>query len=104
MLNQVILVGKVNEIIKDKEDVIITLEVKRVNKEPGEEEYQTDFIDVQLSKNLSVSVLEYIRENTTVGVKARIEQRDLAMGKTIIKTHAIIAEKITFINTKKYED
>lgn len=104
MLNQVILVGKVNEIIKDKEDVIITLEVKRAIKEPGEEEYQTDYIDVQLSKSLSASVLEYIRENATVGVKARIEQRDLAMGKITIKIHAIIAEKITFINTKKHED
>ena len=104
MLNQVILVGKVNEIIKDKEDVIITLEVKRVNKEPGEEEYQTDYIDVQLSKNISASALEYVRENTTVGVKARIAQRNIVVGKTTIKVHAIIAEKLTFINTKKQEE
>ncbi|KFZ26536.1 MAG: Single-strand binding protein family protein [Candidatus Izimaplasma bacterium HR2] len=104
MLNQCILVGKVISINKENKDIIITLSISHNYKEPGEEEYSVDEIDVQLSNHLSETALEYLNENATVGVKARIAQRNLTVGETTIKVHAIIAEKLTFINTKKQEE
>ena len=103
MLNQCILVGKVIKINKENEDVVITLSIARGYKEPDVEEYGVDEVDVQLSNHLSKTALEYLREDATVGIKARIAQSEIAIGKTTIKLHAIIAEKLTFINTKKSE-
>ena len=104
MLNQYILVGKVISINKENKDIIMTLSIARNYKEPGEEEYSVDEIDIELSNHLSETALEYLNEYATVGVKARIAQRNLTVGKTTIKVHAIIAEKLTFINTKKQEE
>ena len=101
MLNQCILVGKVISINKENKDIIITLSIARNYKEPGEEEYSIDEIDIELSNNLSKTALEYLNEDATVGVKARIAQRKHIVGETTIKVHTIIAEKLTFINTKK---
>jgi len=103
MLNQCTLVGKVININKENEDVIMTLSIPRNYKEPNEDGYKVDDLDVQLSNHLSETALEYLNENATVGVKARIQESTLEVENKCIKMHKIIAEKITFINTNKQE-
>jgi hypothetical protein len=103
MLNQCILVGKVIGIKKDGETAVMTLSIKRNYKDQGEDEYKCDELDIQLSDHLSATALEYLNENATVGVKARLKSISKIVANTEIKMHKIIAEKLTFINTKKSE-
>lgn len=99
MLNQCILVGKVIEI--NNGDAKLTLSISRNYKEPGEEDYLEDEIEIVLSDNLQRTAREYIRVGATLGVKARIAQRLAKVGNEEIKVHAIQAEKLTFINSKE---
>jgi hypothetical protein len=84
MLNQVILVGRVNKL--DKLAGIVTIDIKRPN------EKDSDLIPVSLSDGLMESVLGYITDGATIGVKA-----SLNIDKNILR---IVGEKVTFINTK----
>jgi hypothetical protein len=82
MLNQVILVGRVTSI--DKNAGIMTIEVirKDVN--------QSGLIPINLGDELAESSFEYLKEDSTVGVKASINIDDGIL--------RIIGEKVTFIN------
>lgn len=101
MLNQCILVGRVVNIKEEKETTIITLSIARNYKNPDTKEYESDNLDVQLSNHLSKTALEYLNENATVGVKARIASEHKTIANEEIKLHTIIAEKLTFTNLKK---
>ena len=84
MLNQVILVGRVKKI--DKLAGIVSIDIKRPN------EKESDRIPVTLNDGLIDSVLEYLTEGSTIGVKA-----SLNIDEGILR---ITGEKLTFINTK----
>ena len=84
MLNQVILVGRVNNL--DKLAGIVTIEIKRPN------DKDSDLIPVSLTDELMESVLGYLTEGSTIGVKA-----SLNIDNNILR---IVGEKVTFINTK----
>jgi single-stranded DNA-binding protein len=84
MLNQVILVGRVNKL--DKLAGIVTINIKRPNEE------DLDIIPVSLTEGLMNSVLEYLKEGATIGVKA-----SLNIDNNILR---IVGDKVTFINTK----
>lgn len=84
MLNQVILVGKIHKM--DQLTGIVTINVER--KDNG----NSDLIPVTLSEGLAESTFEYLKVNTTIGVKAFLN-----IDNEILR---IIGEKITFINTK----
>ena len=84
MLNQVILIGRVNRI--DRLAGIVSIDIKRAN---GEE---SDLIPVILGEGLKDSVLEYLKEGSTIGVNA-----SLNIDNNILR---IIGEKVTFINSK----
>lgn len=101
MLNQCILVGRVISINNDNKDASMTLSIARNYKDPGEEEYGVDEIDIVLSNHLRATALEYLNENATVGVKARIKSEIVVIADKKVKLHKIIAEKLTFINTKE---
>jgi len=101
MLNQCILVGKVIRIRKEDETAVLTLSIARGYKEKDEEGYAIDEIDIELSDHLSETALEYLKENATVGIKARIASTSKIIGDKEIKLHTIVAEKLTFINTKE---
>lgn len=85
MLNQVILVGRVNRI--DKLAGIVSIDIKRPN------EKDTDLIPISLNEGLIESVLEYLSEGSTIGVKASLQ-----IDNNILR---IVGEKLTFINTKE---
>lgn len=84
MLNQVILVGRVNRI--DRLAGIVSIDIKRQN------EKDSDLIPVTLGEGLIDSVLKYLTEGSTIGVKA-----SLNIDNNILR---IIGEKVTFINSK----
>lgn len=84
MLNQVILVGRVNKL--DKLAGIVSIDIKRPN------EKDSDVIPVILTDGLMESVLDYLTEGATIGVKA-----SLNIDNDILR---IVGDKVTFINTK----
>jgi hypothetical protein len=84
MLNQVILVGRVNKL--DKLAGIVSIDIKRPN------EMDSDLIPVTLTDGLMESVLGYLTEGSTIGVKATLN-----IDNNILR---IVGDKVTFINTK----
>ncbi len=101
MLNQVILVGRVKSINKENEYTVITLSIGRNYKEEGENEYATDEVEITLSDHLSSTALNYLTTDSTLGIKARLKMKVIIVDDIEIKTNEIIAEKLTFISSKK---
>lgn len=111
MLNQVILVGR---IVKDlevkkledgKKVTTMTLAIPRSFKnEQGE--YETDFIDCRLYNSIAENTAEYCRKGDIVGVKGRIQttQNIDENGNITDKTTNIMAEKVTFLSSRKEND
>ena len=107
MLNQVILVGRLvyDPELRTLEDgrnvTTITLAIKRGYKNSESGEYDTDFLKCTLWSGIAENTVEYCKKGSTVGVKARLAQKyyEYEDGKSFSYPE-IIAEKITFINTK----
>jgi hypothetical protein len=70
----------------DKLAGIVTIDIKRPN------EKDSDVIPVTLTDSLMESVLGYLAEGSTIGVKA-----SLNIDNNILR---IVGDKVTFINTK----
>lgn len=107
MLNQVILVGRLVydpelRTLDDGRNVTtITLAIQRGYKNSETGEYDTDFLKCTLWSGIAESTVEYCKKGSTIGVKARLMQRyHECSDKTSFSYPEIIAEKITFINTK----
>ena len=97
MLNQLVLVGRLKEIKEIKEELLITIATPRPFKnEDGE--YETDYFDILVRNGLVQNVKEYCNNNDLIGIKGRLEQ----IKDSVIP--AIVAEKITFLSSKKEDD
>ena len=100
MMNQVILIGRINNdfVIKNVEGVsqaVVELKVQRSFKNL-DGEYEFDYIEVVVLEGLATSIETYCKKGTTIAVKARIEcpsSRELRF----------VAEKITYLSTGKVE-
>lgn len=110
MLNQTVLVGRIveNPTIKELEDgkkvSNITLAVPRSFKNL-DGEYDTDFIDCVLWKTIAESTCEYCKKGDLVGVKGRLQTRSIELEDGSTKKYMeVIAEKVTFLSTKKEEE
>ncbi|MCK5762109.1 MAG: single-stranded DNA-binding protein [Candidatus Izimaplasma sp.] len=107
MLNQVILVGRLVydpelRTLDDGRNVTtITLAIQRGFKNSESGEYDTDFLKCTLWSGIAENTVEYCKKGSTVGVKARLSQNyyEYEDGKSFSYPE-IVAEKITFINTK----
>ena len=107
MLNQVVLVGRltsdieVKELEEGKKIASITMAIpssfKNINGE-----YETDFITCRLWNNIATNTAEYCKKGDIVGVKGKIQSivNENALGEKEYKTE-IIAEKVTFLSSKK---
>jgi len=84
MLNQVILVGRVNKL--DKFAGIVSIDIKRPN------DKDSDLIPVTLNEGLIDGVLDYLTEGSTIGVKATLN-----IDNNILR---ILGEKVTFISSQ----
>ena len=102
MLNQAILVGRLVkdvEVVKegDKDISYITLAVPRAFKNENGE-YDTDYIDCVLWNGIALNTSEYCKKGDLVGIKGRLQTETSNNG---IKTTKIIADKVTFLSSKK---
>lgn len=109
MLNQTVIVGR---LVQDPELKItdsgkkvtkITLAVPRSFKNINGE-YDTDFIDCTLWTGIAECTSEYCQKGDTLGIKGRIQSQtyEKADG-TKARNTEVIAEKVTFLNSKKTE-
>ena len=109
MLNQTVIVGR---LVKDPELKItdtgkkvtkITLAVPRAFKNANGE-YDTDFIDCTLWTGIAECTNEYCQKGDTLGIKGRIQTQlyEKSDGSKI-KSTEVIAEKVTFLTSKKPE-
>lgn len=107
MLNQAVLVGRLTSDLElqEKENgkqlVTLTLAVPRSYKNE-EGSYDTDFIDVVLWNSIASNTAEYCRKGDMIGIKGRIQTStyELEDGSKR-KVTEIIAEKVTFLSSKK---
>lgn len=108
MLNQTVIVGR---IVKDPElretengckVTNITLAVPRSFKNINGE-YDTDFINCTLWKGVAESTSEYCRKGDLVGVKGRLQTRDIENEDGRKQVMEVIAEKVTFLSSKRAE-
>lgn len=89
MLNNFMLVGKINNIDLEDDKYVLTLKVLRGYKNENGE-YEEDLITIQVCNSLSDALNEYCSNGDTVGVKGRIQS-----------SNVLVAEKITFLNNNK---
>ena len=106
MLNQAVLVGRIvkDPELKDTEKgkvTNITLAVPRSFKNTNGE-YDTDFISCVLWKGVAESTVEYCKKGDLVGIKGRIQTRNVEFEDESHKQFVeVIAEKVTFLSSRK---
>lgn len=97
-MNQLCIVGRLT---KEPTWEVITIAVNR-NYKNEEGVYETDFIDVLLSKSIAQNVAEYCRKGDLIGIKGRLENRDIddGDGHMIHRNMIVVADKVTFLSSR----
>ena len=109
MLNQIVLVGRMTrDIVVNKSDngikvATMCLAIPRSFKN-SDGVYDTDFIDCVLFDSIAENTAEYCKKGDIVGVKGRIQSRVIEEGDKKENVIEIIAEKVTFLSSKKPEE
>ena len=88
MLNQVVVVGRIYSIENGELVMAVPRSFKNENGE-----YDTDYIEVRLSKSIKENVSTYCEKGDLVGVKGRLESS--------INKMQVIADKVTFLSSRK---
>lgn len=105
MLNQTVLVGRLvrepelHESESGNKVTSITLAVPR-NYKNINGEYDTDFISCVLFKGIAENTVEYCHKGDLLGIKGRIQTRKTEE-ETPKQVMEVIAEKVTFLSSKK---
>lgn len=107
MLNQAVLVGRLTKDLEiktldnDKKITNITIAIPR-NFKNADGEYETDFINCILWDSIAENTAEYCKKGDIIGVRGRLQSSSYEKEDgTKIYTTEIIAEKITFLSSKK---
>lgn len=66
--------------------------------------YDTDFVDCVAFDNIAENTSEYCGKGDIVGIKGRIQSRTVEKDGKIEYLTEIIAEKVTFLSSKKGEE
>lgn len=110
MLNQIVLVGrlvKMPEVFtteSGKRMTYLTLAIPRTFKN-ADGEYDTDFIDCVLWNTVAETTLEYCKQGDLIGIKGRVQSRMVEdEDGNNYKKIEIVAEKVTFLSSKKEEE
>lgn len=109
MLNQIVLVGRLTRNIKinksetGKKVANICLAIPRSFKNM-EGTYDTDFIDCVAFESVAENTATYCSKGDIVGVKGRVQSRVLEKDGKKEYLIDIVAEKVTFLSSKKKED
>lgn len=105
MLNQTVLVGR---LVKDPElketetgnkMTHITLAVPRSYKNV-DGEYDTDFISCVLWKGIAENAVEYCHKGDLVGIKGRLQSRNIETDTERKQITELVAEKVTYLSSK----
>lgn len=105
MLNQIILVGRLTrDITVNKSEngapvATISIAVPR-NFKNVDGVYDTDFIDCVAFDVIAENTAEYCKKGDIVGIKGRLQTRNVEDGEKKIEKMEVIAEKITFLSSK----
>ena len=59
-------------------------------------EYDTDFAEITLYDNIAINTCEYCLNGDLIGIRGRIQTNDKKM--------EIVADKVTFLSSRKVED
>ena len=95
MLNQFVLVGRVNKINKiNDEECTITLEIPRSFKNKNGD-YENDYADVIVKGELAKTTMEHVVNNDIIGVKGR------SVKTTDMTTLELNVEKLYFLSQYK---
>lgn len=110
MLNQIVLVGrlvKMPEVFiteSGKRMTYLTLAIPRTFKN-ADGEYDTDFIDCVLWNTVAETTSEYCKQGDLIGIKGRVQSRMVEdEDGNNYKKIEIVAEKVTFLSSKKEEE
>lgn len=109
MLNQAVLVGRIvydpelRETENGNKIANVTLAVPRSFRNSNGE-YDTDFINCVLWRGVAESTVEYCHKGDLVGIKGHIQTRDVELEDQSHKKYVeVVAEKVTFLSSKKSE-
>ena len=107
MLNNTVIVGRLvkdpelRETENGKKVTSVILAVPRTFKNINGE-YDTDFIPCVLWKGIAENTAEYCKKGDLIGIKGRIQTRDVELEDETHKKYVeVIAEKVTFLSSKK---
>ncbi len=109
MLNHAVLIGRIvqDPVLKETEKgkvANITLAVPRSFKNVNGQ-YDTDFISCVLWKGVAESTVEYCHKGDLVGVKGRIQTRNVEFEDETKKQFVeVIAEKVTFLSSNRNKE
>ena len=109
MLNQVVLVGRLTsdpEVVVLEErhkKSIFNVAVPRSFKNSNGE-YETDFIRCLLWDAIATSTAEYCHKGDIVGIKGRIQVTQYEENNEKKYLTEVVAEKVTFLSSKKQEE
>lgn len=93
MLNQVMLVGKINKYDAiDQSSINLSVAVQRFTTS-GSKEIVVDIIPCLLTGNLSTTFTEYCQIGNTVGVRGKLQVENQVL--------YLLVDKITFLSSKK---
>lgn len=108
MLNQIVLVGRLTkdpelkETETGKKITRITLAVPRSYKNTNGE-YESDFINCTLWTGVAENTAEYCKKGDLLGIKGRIQTRTYEKDEEKKYISEVVAEKVTFLTSKKSE-
>lgn len=109
MLNQIVLVGrltkdvKINQTDSGKKIANLSLAIPRSFKNM-DGIYDTDFIDCVLWENVAANTSEYCHKGDIVGIKGRVQSRVIEEKEMKRNVLEVIAEKVTFLTSKKEQN
>lgn len=109
MLNQSILVGRivrepeVRETDNGTKVTNITLAVQRPCKNINGE-YDTDFISCVLWRGVAESTAQYCKKGDLIGVRGRIQTKNIEYEDETKHLVEVVAEKVTFLSTNRSKE
>ena len=109
MLNQTVLVGR---LVRDPElyetesglkvsSVVLAVPRSYKNKDG---EYETDFIPCTLWRGIAENTAEYVKKGDLIGIKGHVQTRSYEKDDEKKYVTEIIAEKVTFLSSKRPEE
>lgn len=109
MLNQIVLVGrmvdkpKLKTLDNGKKITDITLAIPRSYKNVNGE-YDTDFVTCTLFDGIAENTVNYVDKGDLIGVKGRVARELTEKEDSKFYNLKIIAEKVSFLSSKKVQD